>query len=889
MAISNAVSYHTQYRAFSGPTYKSLFEAGIYSALSGWTAPDTGKPSGWTEITSRVHWPGGTRERLSGNAITWEADLSGEDYDGNLLAIGTAVVLWRRYYTPEDGWLAWAREYVGQFLNLDDQDDYRHGQQWRRGVVGSQYNLSRLDSRPLSAGPLDVTTGSTVSAWNSDVLINPVQEADSGEYVGEIANVQPDNIADGKLSTVYISETVPNATQTEMEVKVDGGVILTEVMFAPALGWPQAATWWAQVYNCRNRDGPQSFHLVTARDYDAVNMTYREVHYAGGWPEKLDEGQFGIVCGNRALFELYTGGAPNARFVIDVSRYTYEFTLDPTDGFIGICSGEHDTEGIAESPSNIIWAPDGAPRRAFRGWNVGSPSYDPQYTFDSDLTPAGSGNSIRRIATPEFMGGGGDPDWFELVTMPTPGRHSVKSVPVALQVLLPENICRLTAALTGSSTVVTLDNDVGWFTDGGKGIVESDVFTYTAYAKGVGLTGMTWDNSGSHDHAIGARCYPYAQVVFHGALTWAQQTGYPLTDFYLLRRRPPFIQEGRVYLSYLREAAQFDDETSQPDYDARFFWAGNALQQSRRFSLADPDRDLSYRWVAAILIVFDKMSDGGRAKLNEIWARVAYAQRTSSIDDDGVGITTTGDRFEAAVRSRSADLAQYIYTLAGGAASDFVDQSYVLGHRLGEHRISPVAITRVMSDLAQKTGCLVRYGTDGRIYWQDDPWWPGSGYVPMTEAWTSDNLVGALRFGETARTIDYVTVNALSLESEPPLQVRVTYPPPPNGALEPPVGSQTQEIGGFSVVSETDARFLAESEYRKATLNTQGAATLKGIHDIRPGQLVSTAYDFGLGPTISETWQWQITSVNTQRAMSASGRSVVQTVELRLWGKLAIG
>lgn len=890
MTVANADSYHAEYAVFAGPTYASLLAAGLTASLVAWTAPTTGKPTGWTDITDRTYWPGGLRTSLNGNSITWEAELQGANYDTDYLDIGLAVVLWRRYYTPAGGWEAWAREYVGQIVSTDDQNDYRDGKPWRRTLTGTNYNLTRLNAPPLAVGPLDVTTGSTVDVWNGDVLPDAALEAGSGEYIGEVATLGGGNIADGRLTTVFISNTAPNTVEDVQAGGQDGYVMVSEVMFQPANGWPQSACWWIEVYSTRDREQPQEFHLVSGRDYNPATEQYDTLAYIGakdylgvhGWGDKytLEDGRFGVICGNRALFELYSGGAPDAQFVIDASLYNPLFTLSPTDGFVTVTNSTH-TAG--DPKKTIIWTPGGVARKADNPnsadgdwWYGPSPVYAPATTFDSSTLPANGGYSVRRQIDYRpgdgVMGSASD---FTAVRFPTPGGHTTKATPVVLKVQLPPNVCHLTMTVDAGTTGITLDNYVGWFEDGGKGIVESDIFSFTSRTT-AGLQGVTWDAPGDHSHQAGARALPYAQVYWNGSLTWSQQEGYPLSDFFLLRRRAPAIKEGRIYFSFLPNARQYEDETGWFDYSWQFSWANNA-ELSRRFTLADPVGGTPFLWVGTVLIVIDAMADGGRAKLNEIWARAVHLQH-APVDTGASAPTFTQ------TANRSGDLANYLLTTyCGFAAADFVDSSYVYTHRLGAHRLSLASLAKILNDLARQTGCLVYYNPDGKIYWLDDPWWPYRAAFTRAQAWTNATLVGDIRVAEQAQTIDYVVVNAISLDSEPPHPIRVTYPPPPGGNLEPPAGYQAVEINGLSVISETDARLLAEMEWLKARATANTVIALNGIYDVRPGQVVSITNDYGQGALVA--WDWQITDVTLRRSQNAGGRAVTQSVGLRLWEK----
>ena len=190
MAIASANSYHTESKLFAGPTYKSLLVAGIQASISGWLTPTAGKPAGWIDITTYTYFDGTFAQRLTESTIIWEATLSGENYNDAYLALGLALCLWTRYWTPGDGWLPWHIEFIGEIVAANNKDNYQHGKEWQRNVVSSFHVLSRINAPPLSAGLIDCVTGAAVDVKDNDILPDPQLELDSSEFTGAVLSVR---------------------------------------------------------------------------------------------------------------------------------------------------------------------------------------------------------------------------------------------------------------------------------------------------------------------------------------------------------------------------------------------------------------------------------------------------------------------------------------------------------------------------------------------------------------------------------------------------------------------------------------------------------------------------------------------------------------------------
>lgn len=1035
------------------PSMSSLITAGITASLAGWTAPDTGTPADWTEITSRTNWAGEFKTQLRDATVDWQAQLSGENYDDTLLGLGCPVVMWRRYWLPgsdlvtnggfethtgtvDDGttdtftdwtnagvdannrieatataqagthavkiirasglprieqdvtvtasaayrltfwtrgdgtvageytiydvsnsayitaatttgitgttyapcaaafntpvgctsvrvtlrvnaesatayfdavtlhklggdWQSWEIQYFGQFVASDYADDYRHGQAWRRTVAGIGYNIGRKNASRMVFGPFDVMQGATVTVKGGDTLADPADEPDKTEFYGGVANVAASNMVDGKLNTVWISDSTPLLTEDFWDPgegriiypsDQDDGIRVSEVFFAPAGGQAPSTAWWCEVYNARAWGGV----TTVSRWYMTIgtNPTHETEYTAGmttSWimPEQyeLTTGRFGIICGSRSIFENMTGGAPRAQFVFDVSTIPGSIpALDQTDGFVTSGTSNGDT---------MIWAPSGATRKvAFNNslgvavaWNSGSPDYTAVATFDSDTCAPTSGYSIRRVAA-DYLEDDADPAHFELNLYPSPGSHSSDRDGVSMIIELEPNTDFLKAQITTASTTVELRDGTLYTLPAGSIYVQGgDTFAYTGRTGNV-LTGVTGISS---THAADTQVWNYGAFNQFGSSpsatpTSAKQTGYPIYNFGWQRRKQPVPQYWQLYWSYL--AADSVIEWNESGWEATWYadvakvvgdWPADALSWSTNIY----NNNEAWAWIRSFLLVIDQMNALGRAKINELTAKVPRAYESS---EWGIVTPLTGGAFTAfdAVLDMSTSDQVFLYLLHDymGMATGDLDVAGINGdeHQLSEFAISLRPLSEVLNDLARMTGCLFYPSPSGIVYWLDDKRWPKTGGMP--DGYVTDaDVRGELQWSDNATACDYIILNVAIPSKDSTLYERILYPKAGTGT-EPASGLQGEEIDGYSVGSHWEAQFLAQRMYWERQCDGTASFTAKAATALRAGQLINVTYDWdGSGITVAR--RYLVEEVAEVRSGQGVGRKLDYRVALR--------
>lgn len=842
---ATAAVFDEQLRFFAGPDWDLLIAAGL-ATLDAWTDPDTGQPVTWTEITARVSYASKFSSEQRGSSITWTMDLSGWEYDEDYLAIGLSMMCWRRLWRPTgsetapDGWQPWERLFVGEIVRKGNTQDYRQGRAWTRGVTGMNNYLDHYNAPRITAGKIRVTDGAAVSGSNE--LATPASESGTGEFVGGTTSVGLDNVVDGNHNTVYISNDVPTVVEVAWPpLLYHGGVFPTEVFFKPLPGWSQSRCWWVEVYNQREADA-SAYCAFFIGNYNADTATYTTY---GPINITIEKGAAVVFCANRAAFDEYTGSNNGAAQVIDCSQYIAGGLTNDSAIWTGWDFG-----------NSLAWAPGGASRTYSCVFNLLPKTFWDGPTLDSDGLAEGSSWWYNYAA-----------GTWDANPYPHPGANNVGDGPVWIKVELPDNVCVTLDEIDATSTVIRLDNYRGWFqpwsppfapiVEEAQGVINSCVFTWSG-RDSTGLTGVTWLNAPGSAIPAGTRCYPYVDGI--------AQTGYPIAATYLLRRKLPTINHYKVYWSPYT-TRDYPDTGWETDYYSHFHEQQGNTQLLRLVDVC-ADGETFYLWVRTILYLVYAMSDSGRVKVNEIGADMLQ----QALD---LGGTPGLDGLDAGV------LARYLWTeWVGLPSADFGDSAQAGSHLMGQHALAITPLTRVFDDLAHACGCLCWYQPRGGIAWIDDPWWPLNGTAPELVCTLEPKIVrGAYQIQEVQPNVEYVILNALSIEGDPHT-LRYVYPQP-LGASEPPVWAMVSEVNDRVLARDAQAPAIAQMELERRLVGAcTGTVVLKGPGEwCRPGLKVYTYFDAD-GDGYSEIRCWLINSVVTERTVNEKGRGLKTTLSL---------
>lgn len=829
--------YDVEYRWFAGPAYAVVAGNGVRAALATWTAPDTGLPGTWTEITAKVSFAGKLQRTWSGSVIDWTCDVRGWDYDATLLAEGNAIACWQRFY-QSDAWLPWTLRCVGMLSKRQDRDNYQHGHAWQATIVSHSRLLSSINAPRLTAGKIRLTAGATVTA--SAELAQTAYEADQGEFTGGSADVGADNVVDGNRNTVYISDAVPTATRPAMPAPANYPRI-TEIMLQPLAGWSAANTWWVEFIG-----GLGGLELILG-SYAGGTYTYTVIK--GNWGDPTYN-EFNVICANRHFYELYNGaGSGGAATIIDLSEYATLPANWLTDGMIRLFS--KGTEGSGSAQSALAWSATGASR-----------DYHNVYTTFWNGATLNTGDMVAgQSVIYDGSGNVQDPaNWINNAD-PSPGANSLGVSEVWLKVELPENICNTLDEVSASTDPIRLNNYLGWLATGAsQGIILTNIFTWQTRDAN-GLHGITWVSAPAAPIPAGTQCYPYADGL--------AQTGYPVTATHIRRRKQPAIGHYKVYWSPYGGVRDCTETGWEADYYPVWHQVQENTQTLRLSAGLDNGTGRGYHWVRSMMYLIYAMADGGRAKVNEIEADIVQ-----------MALAVTG--LPDVDNTESWNLAQWLFvTWADLPSGDFTNAAGTSGHRMGNHALAITPVAQVLSSLARTTGCLVSYNVTGGVTWQPDPWWP---YNPpsasLIHALTAANVRGDVSTTLNTSDVEYVILNALSLDGDPHT-VRCVYPQP-WGASDPPVAALVTEINDLVLARDADALLVAQREFERLLIYTR-TATLT-VNDwgewCAPGQRIRLTWDLD-ADGVAEISSWLVQGVTTTTEQRDGVKSLRTELSLR--------
>lgn len=849
------------------PTYATFAGGDIHA--SNYTITSHGT---WTDVTTSVYFAGNFSMERAGSSIKWSADINGQNYDRDYFSAGKAIIcLWHFKDKSVEGrrWTPWKLCYIGQIISSDVGDNYKKGKEWKAELTGMNASLSRRDAPRVVVGSLDLIPDANISV--SSTLTEPGLEANTGEFIGVVADVEAENIQDDSLNSVWISNGFPEI-QPE-EVQQDTVFTINEVFVWPVVGYSPETAWWIELFYAGDPDNPDTTKTINTHSYWLVDSRGAAVWLG---ENSISTGQYCIICSNRAVYERMTGNVLSPAFIIEAGsshvkdirtgNITQELgdpmqmILNPDRDWIQLNSyrsgkfnwndGAWDDEGVPGLTAGAgntdmvcwskgAWAPVNNNGEAIQGWTGNA----------VDVSAIAVGNSIRRIL-PGLDTTNTAADW-KIETAATPGGHPAGSTLEWIYVDLDTYTSALSTDVSVGTTTWNIIDTTGWF-ESGQGICETDVFHYTGRT-GSTLTGVTGFTS---NHVKGAAVFPFEDGITQFGrpikeITIERKQGVPTIEcvhVYFLKASLGNASSGRKPGTGYEEA----DEDWQDDYDADFIqitnigrllseWATEdgetiAEESEQRLSVITiplGDDTKSYRRVRGFLVQIHRMEDNGRAKVNRM---------TAKLDQMSIDYSTFGDLDGA----RSSDMARYlIVDIFGTSGFMTTNYTYFVDHtnpptgNCSTHAIAISPYTDVLDSLANNTGCIVLYDVDGSIKWLQDPWWPvGQRQSAPYYTFDKDSIRGNINIARRREEVDAVAVTASNSDGSD--SWRIVHPPGGDKA-----GNQVKELSDFVVPNFTTAKFLAEAMWWKETHRTDASWIVKGIGEwCMPGQWVSLAWDW---------------------------------------------
>lgn len=788
----------------------------------GWTASgDTITPtSPWLECTWDVIHEGTFQQELTDGKITWRADISGYNYNPVFYSPGKAVCCLRRIETAtyDSGWVLW---WLGVFDSGSHSDDYRRGQNWSRQVRSIEASLDLLDSPRLVVAGMNMLEDASATA--SSTLGTPAAEAGNNEFVGTTANVEPDNTVDQRLNTLWISQNTVNVI-AETPAATNRALI-DEIFYKPYAGFAITNSWWFEIFN---NEATNTWDPLAGGTYDdsigaGTNLyvlntegliSCLSFQYPGGDIKRGDQasgitlapGERGVICADKRIFDEVTGGVSGAKWVVEAKSWgtvapdadgkpttTFRsFNLNPDDGWVALAAPYN---GQWHATDLVKWSVTGAtvvtPPAYVRTGN-GEP-VDGMWTgVPVNTYSMYAGQGLRRLPT------GTDTntltDWT-IEAWPRPGDKWEANEYEWVQAVAREHASTLGAdSAIGATTLTIQEGTTGWL-DSGTGILDTEAFTYT----GRTATTLTGVGGLTAAHIYGSVMYP------------TNSAGEMMTGWYtreIVIRRPtglPTIKRGRVYTSSFANPRTPDDVSWESDYHNPFFTFLNDTGETvLRFAFILVG---DVHWTRTVLVVIDEMSDGGRAKINEI----ELILDNLALGDSGVadlGDTTAGN------------LIDYLLTNYTDVSAMYTDKTPATWGDVGNLALAIETMPKVLADIARVHGCIIDYRPNGEIHLITNPWWPGG---REDSIWlfnfNEDSLRDQWTVSDAPYEITGVALSATGTDGTPLARVVV----PPNAT-----GSTVREVTDYTVKS-TNVLDLAWSLYWQMRNTQRAEMTVKGI------------------------------------------------------------
>ncbi|MBU2249661.1 MAG: hypothetical protein KKD77_23135, partial [Gammaproteobacteria bacterium] len=834
---------------------KSLLCMEYLEVKDSWLTSDTASGTTNIPINNGIFWPSSgsgeiNGERfaytgISGNGLTSASHVGA----GGVGSTGTACT----HYAgdPVSRIYGWRMAWVGMIEATPWQDNYRHGAWWNLTVRSAEASLERVDSPRLRIGAINVTEQGSVTT--TPTLSVPALEAGNNEFVGTTQNVDASNIIDGRPDTVWISQDAPSIT-SEDGYSVASNLVIDEVFFKPVTGFSPKNTWWVELYHNGGAGVDVDYLWLFTTNRDGVDVALRIPHDT----LKLSASGRVVICANRQSFEAYTGGVPSGTTVVSTSgcnSWQYDpsgsqawfqnmnitggnlwilnnfvnttpaaFNLSSSQGWVGFTTSNR--VGGSSLPTtfttHMVW-PWGAidvVKWADSGSVTGIAELSDQWSGCAVNTSSlVAGQSIRRNPTGNDATGG-SADWA-VETFPRPGGKWSASSAEWAKIELAEHTTALTATASAAATTLTVDSTEGWPTPitGAcyQGILDTEVFDYTA------VTGTTITLSGSitDEHADTTPVYPYTDE--------EKQSGWPIKSITISRRSGlSTIEQGDIYLS----SASGCDDYDQVDFATGYYsdspqrFGSTAAYAYEGFALNETTP--GFRWIRTIMIVIHKMSDGGRAKINEVKATLVQGSIGESGTNDITEMTPGGVLKKVLVDySWLADgdvVDNTSYTLPDGIAK----QTYGI---VGSISMAVTSMPRALDDVAKSHGVLVRYGLDGKVYIDRDPWWVAGteGDDGVIYGFNAARVRGDLQYAE-----ERVLSTGLALTARLPDGAVLSRKFAGGGAN---TGTGIVEVSDLVVRTEAMAQWMADVLWFKETHPHRVTLIVRGVGEwCRVGQ-----------------------------------------------------
>ncbi len=229
--------------AHTGKTSTSFTGVSWLTGFVG-TIPTGATVTPWVNITERV-----IEAQLSGSSVwrdsvfDWSYSLGGVQYNSMVFPRDGSFLILERA-TPEGVfgyWSQWQTAALGYARTYEVQSGSDAQRTWQTTLESAWAYLAPRRYSARRYGEVNLADGATVTA--SPNLLRPYEESE--EFRGGLGTTDAENVIDGNMDTVSISDAVPTLTpDPPITSAAEGGIVFGEVYMRPRANEPADLQWF---------------------------------------------------------------------------------------------------------------------------------------------------------------------------------------------------------------------------------------------------------------------------------------------------------------------------------------------------------------------------------------------------------------------------------------------------------------------------------------------------------------------------------------------------------------------------------------------------------------------------------------------------------------------
>jgi hypothetical protein len=713
--VSSAGTGWASYTSLTGTTFTGVrWLSGIFTHASGATVTQ------WNDISDRITRPPTISENEDLPIYDWEASLEGVNFDGHLFR-NDATVCIQQKLTPDGsygtytGWLVAAVGYVREWQSTGDSNQVRP---WQATVESVSAYIKRHPVPARNYGRHNLAKDASITA--SPALGDSTLEL--VEYGGGVGTTEASNVADENPDTRYVSSIAPgSAAETPASSGSASELLIEEVLVEGPVGAPSSLQYivlklasYSEYYNEEGLNIKD--HVLTT-----TNTVFTESSVEDWAPDVYDnyircpnitltpENPRVILCQNRAVYERFfgTGGLAQVFEWRELGALTIgsvrrpptdlpadDLTLDPDGDVVQLRNQRANVE-----PAILDMVAWGSPSLFYQDNDDTS-----QWNEPTTVALGAGGSSIRR--KPSQTDTNTAADWA-IEERPIPGDARTDTDDVYISVdcgqfnITPDGTQTITSTFPGVNEWLNL-TDATPLDESGTIQIDTEQITYgerTDTSLKIAARGANGTTPASHANSA---------LVYHVDDDLGANRLYSV-DMVELRRQSVLDSNGlpivpsRVELWASQEASPAYPGTGGYRSDwlaAGALWTHANDNNSLKIimPLMAPHIDIVAPRVRHVMVRIRAMSDGGRAKLNDL-----YVWRKQSLSS----VTPSG-QFGAGI---------VVYDLLRKVLADSeisIDPQVFVGTS-SDRQISAGNIQDILTDLLNETMTTLRYGLDGIV------------------------------------------------------------------------------------------------------------------------------------------------------------------------------